>query len=198
MESTINTAPTPAVTPQPTSQAEFQAIVKLANAGDREALTRLRQTLDDNPAVWEDVSRIAIESERKLIDQIAGGDRLVEESIRRRLQQLRTDLAGPSPPPAIRMGVDRVAVAWLLLHIAEKAFIADSGSGLPGAQFNLKKHDLANRQYIAALKSLQELQERLPKGRQTTDAKPGLRVFGGGEDSDGNQVRPTGTCGSKS
>lgn len=194
MDTTINSSPTPATSPEPTPQAEFHSIVSRANAGDRDALARLRQTLDNNPTVWADVSRVAIESERVLVDQIAGGDRLIEESVRRTLKQMRADLAGPSPTAAEMMAIDRVVVAWLLLQIAEKAFVADRGNALPQAQFILKKHDLAHRQYGAAVKSLLDLQERLPKDRpESSNANTGLRLFDGGADTSKEHNRPTGT-----
>lgn len=190
--------PTPATQPAPTPQAEFREIVAQANNGDREALVRLRQTLDANPSVWSDISRTAIESERTLIDQIAGGDRLIGESVQRTLKQMRADLAGPSPTLAEKMAVDRVVVAWLLLQIAEKAFVADRGSTLAQANFNLKRNEFANRQYAAAVKSLRELQERLPKVReQQPNPKPGLRIFDGGQEASPEEQRPTGTCSPK-
>ena len=199
MDTTINNSPTPATSPEPTPQAEFHSIVTRANNGDRDALARLRQTLDNNPTVWADVSRVAIESERVLVDQVAGGDRLIEESVRRTLKQMRASLSGPSPTPAEKMAVDRVVVAWLLLQVAEKAFIADRGNALPQAQFILKKHDLAHRQYGAAVKSLLDLQERLPKDRpESSNANTGLRLFDGGETQQSDQVRATGTFSLKS
>lgn len=195
MNTTTNPAPEPTTTPKPTPQTEFRSIVQQANKGDREALVRLRQTLDANPSVWTDISRTAIESERVLVDQIAGGDRLIEESVRRTLDQMRTDLAGGTPSPAERMAVDRVIVAWLFLQLADKALAADRGSALPQAQFTLKRHDLAGRQYHAAMRSLHDLQSRLPKTQpgQSTQAG-GLRIFDGDGGQPTGSLPPTGTC----
>lgn len=191
MDSTTTAAPTPSAAP---TQTEFKTVVAQANAGDKAALASLRQKLDDNPNIWADIGRIALESERTLIERVAGGDRLVAESVRRTLEQMRTDLNSGSSP-AEKMAVDRVVVAWLFLQLADKALAVDGGAALPQAQFTLKKHEVASRQYHAAVKSLHDVQERLPKAQpDKPPTQTGLRIFDGGQDVSPEQNRPTGTC----
>jgi hypothetical protein len=191
MEPTTTAVPTPSAS---TIQTDFKTVVAQANTGDKAALTSLRQKLDDNPNIWADIGRIALESERMLIERIAGGDRLVEEAVRRTLDQMRTDLTTGSSP-AEKMAADRVVVAWLFLQLADKALAADGGAALPQAQFTLKKHEVASRQYHAAVKSLHDVQERLPKAQPEKDSSStGLRIFGGESGPTNSPLPPTGTC----
>lgn len=132
----MDSTPTAASTPSAAAtQTEFKTVVAQANAGDKAALASLRQKLDDHPNIWADIGRIALESERTLIERVAGGDRLVEEAVRRTLGQMRTDLTSGSSP-AEKMAVDRVVVAWLFLQLADKALAADGGAALQAASWS--------------------------------------------------------------
>lgn len=169
------------------SRANFNEMLARATKGDKEALAAMRKFLDSNSEVWERVGRLAIETELAYVAQISDGDPLVEESVLRTLKQMRSDLGGAAPTPLESMAVERVVATWLALQLADKAVIAvDSGGTLPNANFALRRQELANRHYTAAVKSLNEVQRLLPKAKQSKTAsstgnRPELHIFAADE-----------------
>lgn len=164
------------------TQAGFKETLARAAKGDKEALATMRKILDSNSDVWERVGRLAIETELAFVSQMSGGDPLVEESVLRTLKKMRSDLGGPTPTPLESMAVERVVATWLGLQLADKNVIAVGGGTLPNARFALRRQELANRHYTAAVNSLNEVQRLLPKATQSkaaasTEAGPDLHIF---------------------
>lgn len=143
------------------SSSDFKQLVEQANAGDAAALKQLKQLLDENPAVWQRVGDLALHAERVLIDVITGGEKLMSESLKRSLQDLKAQLAGPDPSPLERLTVERITSCWLALQHVETMLIKTT-PGSHEAAFLLKRQAQADRAYQAALKSLTTVRQLLP------------------------------------
>ena len=154
-------------------------LTKAANDGDDQALAELRLTLDAHPDIWQRVGDLASHAEAALRASIAGGDKLLSESLARETNQMRVDLAGPTPCRLERMAVDRVIACWLQLQYADKLVATGIATTIAQEKHLIRWQDQTNRRYAAALRSLLLVQRVLPASGEGADRREGLRVFGG-------------------
>jgi hypothetical protein len=156
-------APAPAPPPSPTlTQAQaFDEIVKRANAGNDACLAGMRQVLDSKPEIWQKIGNVGTLAEEAWINLVAGDNKLVEESVRRRLNKLTIDLAGDKATPLERLVVGHVGVTWLAASRAE-AEAAEPADNLPRAAFRLKQAESAQRRFAGAARTLATIRALLP------------------------------------
>ena len=88
----------------------LQALVKRAEQGDESALPELRAALDTNPWIWERYGDLARQSQAAWLQLIAGPNLLLRESVERKAEQLRAELAGAG---ILLLGVGGVGVLGL-------------------------------------------------------------------------------------
>ncbi|MCE9525808.1 MAG: hypothetical protein K8R36_07115 [Planctomycetales bacterium] len=86
---------------------------KRANLGDQEALIELREMLDLNPQVWHSLGDLGARAEQRWITLITGGDKLHEESIARKLADMKAGIRAGKPTPLESLLIDMVGVTWL-------------------------------------------------------------------------------------
>jgi hypothetical protein len=163
------------------TEAEFSRLVAHANAGDSGAMVKLRELLDNRPEIWQRVGDLAAHAELLMVNLIAAGNKLMAESLQRKLREMRAELIEPATSMLERMAIDRVLACWLQLQYTDNVVNKASGGTLPNANFQLKRQDAAHKRYGAAVKSLADLRRLLPKATssdsQTQSAT--LRVFTG-------------------
>lgn len=168
--------------PNPQAQAprpdRLQAILARANSGDQTVLPELKRVLDEHPSIWRDCYRLVSMTEQAWLDKIAGKNLLLSQSVRRHVEQLKLDLAGPSPSPLEKLLAERIAACWLGVHYAEFAEAAGDAGGGKEAQMRLKRLDAANKRFLAATKAL-AVSRRLTAGlkieiRHTHGSPPGV------------------------
>jgi hypothetical protein len=150
--------------PAPDYQALFKELVRRSNGGDREALARLRRFLDQKPAIWQKVGDLTAHAEKAWMDLIAGRDQLQAESYRRKLAQLKGELAGPRPTPLEALLVDQVAVCWLGAQYAELQAAGPATGSLEQAAFKLRRAESGQKRLLNAAKTLATLRALLPEG----------------------------------
>lgn len=97
--------------------AEVEPMLNRAQAGDISVLPELRAWLDGHPEVWQRAGDLALHAQEKLLTLVAGQDLFAWESIRRKLEQIRIDLAPSSPLE--KLLADRIALCWLAVHFAD-------------------------------------------------------------------------------
>jgi len=144
------------------SRAEFDAIVRKANAGDQQAILDLRGYLVAHPEIWHAVGDLVRHAEEALIRLIARENQLLAESLRRKGQELRDQLAGSHELPLERLVVERVVAAWFELQFASIKYPADHGKSVALARFICQYKESAQRRFDAAMKSLVLIREKLP------------------------------------
>jgi hypothetical protein len=133
------------------SQADLDEVVLAANGGNQEALARLREILDDNPAIWQRVGDLGHHVENLLLDMVAGSNTLLRESLERKIADMKRDLVGERPNVLEEMVAHRIIVCWLELQYADASHPEPSGS-LAQGRFQLQRKESAQRRLQQALK----------------------------------------------
>jgi hypothetical protein len=140
----------------------FQALVKRANKGDEDALAELRQTLSDNPQIWQAVGNLALHARMVLARAIAGGDQFVLDSLLRYANELESSLVAPQSGPLERLAVQRIVAAWLECNYAALQGAEPHGETLKHAKFALEIRESADKRFHAAIRSLALVRQMLP------------------------------------
>src|SRR5262245_32900469 len=139
---------------EPPVAAELRVLVKSAQGGDRSALPRIREILDQHPEVWRHVGDLAALTERAWIAILAADHPVAVESMKRTAAELKAELAGDNPTRLERLLVDQVVACWMEVSYLE-AVAADPGrSSLDQADFGLKRLESAQRRYLTSLRTL--------------------------------------------
>jgi hypothetical protein len=136
--------------------ADLRKIAAAASAGDHEALARLRRLLDTHGAVWRAVADFEGRIEEALIDQAAGGEQLLAESLRHKIAEMKVDLAGAAAcDPLDKLLIDQIVANWLHLQIAEIA-LATAHSASSSERWR-RTLNSANRMQLEAIRQLADL-----------------------------------------
>src|SRR5205085_2470506 len=109
-----------------------------------------------------------------------GGDLVVKESVRRQLNQMQEELAGPSPTPLEARPVQRVLLAWVQVNFADCLYAqVQKGEGAAVVLRELERRQVAaSRCLTEAVRQLQ-LARRLRRGKKTPVRLAKLDLPGG-------------------
>ncbi len=128
-----------------------------------------------------------------IIDQIAGGNKLMRQILVNEADALRKTLAGPgmpacpNPSPLEQLLIERIVACGLQVTHYERLIEHNSGKGigLDQAAWMHKKADMANRRYLSAIKTLAQVRRlQVPLSVQVNVAAAGgqqVNVSGGTE-----------------
>ena len=133
--------------------AETRQLLQRAQAGDPAVLSELRELLNARPALWRQLGDLGSHVEEVLLGLAAGKSLLARESIRRRLDELRAELAGPAASPVETLLVNRVVICWAQVHLADLEAAQKPKAGPQGAHAE-RRQSGAQARYLAALKML--------------------------------------------
>jgi len=139
-----------------TTLPSLQALVERAQAGDRSSLPELKAALDTNPAIWRQVGDLAAQAQEAWLRLLAGQDLLLEECVRRKLEELRLELVGPDPTPLEALLVERIVACSLQCHYADALYPQARGPEATAAvRLELmRRQESAQRRYLASIKQL--------------------------------------------
>lgn len=155
---------TPSESSAPVSPSQtFADLVRKASAGDQASLTELRRTLDERPDIWQRVGDVSLLAERAWIDLACSGNSLLEESIRRQLVAMKSEIAGAQPSPIEKILIDLIGVTWLASFHSESATAQPDGSAQQ-ATIRLRRAESAQRRFLRAIKTLATLRALVPHG----------------------------------
>ena len=79
---------------------------------------------------------------------------MYRESITRKLELLRDELAGPNPTAVERLLVDRIVSCWLQLHLVEMRFTQLKNLSIGLGEYWQDRIDRSQRRYLSAIKTL--------------------------------------------
>jgi hypothetical protein len=133
--------------------AETRQLLQRAQAGDPAVLSELRELLNARPALWQQLGDLGSHVEEALLGLAAGKSLLARESIRRRMDELRAELAGPAASPVETLLVNRVVICWAQCHLADLEAAQKAKAGQPAAHAERRQAG-AQARYLAALKML--------------------------------------------
>src|SRR5262245_15505029 len=143
---------------------QLQILLKRAEDGDQAVLPELRQALDDHPVIWQHYGDLALRAQTIWVIQASGSDVLLVESLERKLDELRAQLAGPSAPALEQLLADRIALCWLHLHHAELVCAGlASRPDLAAREAAQKRLSAAQHRYLTAVKALATVRKLLQK-----------------------------------
>ncbi len=149
---------------RPITEGELRELTGRAQRGDRAVLPDLMRLLDARSALWRHCGDVARESEALWIDLIAGRDLLVRQSLKRKVAEMKAELAGPAAPPMERLLVDRVVATWMQLAQADMALARLKGGEASIAQLDLmqRRQERAQRSHLAAIRALATVRRLIP------------------------------------
>jgi len=150
---------------EPLTQELFEFLARRANRGDPQAAHRLQRVIQENPHVWRSIGDLSKHAERCLIGLIADGNDVLRESVRLRAEELRISLLAEAIDATLeRMLVDHIVICWLDVEYTRMATIQPQ-QFKQDSRFWARKHDRANKRYLAALKELGTLREAAARRR---------------------------------
>src|SRR5215469_15562175 len=121
---------------------EMQRLILRAQEGDFTSLTELRALLDERRDLWQNVGDLAQHAELNIVRLAAGKDLFAQEAMRRKLAELKEDLAGPSPSQVEKLLVDRIGVCWLhVFHLEMEATHGLGSTNTPQAVYAQRRLD---------------------------------------------------------
>jgi hypothetical protein len=141
----------------PVSRDDFAVLVASANQGDQEALARLKELLDECPAVWHQVADLVTDARPYLLTLASGGDQLNAESVTRKLKLMEAELSGPNPMLLERLAIEHLLNSWLMREHCDLVIAAAQAKGLALSRIQLLQQDQASRRYQAAVRGLQDV-----------------------------------------
>jgi hypothetical protein len=152
----------PAPAPAPLSRLEaFEELVRRASQGNEACLQGLCRLLDEKPEIWKKVGDVAALAERAWVELLSAGNKLLELSIPRRLRELKSELAGPSPTPLEGLLIDYLGVTWLAAQQGELG-AAEVGGSPELARFRLRRAESAQKRFTGAVKTLSLVRALVP------------------------------------
>ena len=133
---------------------ELLALTDRAQKGDKTALPALRQLLK-NPAMVDPLGGdLAKQAQLTHIDKFSGQNLLLKESLTRKLDLMREELAGPNVTPLERLLVERIVACWLHLHHLEMVYACKESMSLALGSYYQRSISSAQKRYLAAIKTL--------------------------------------------
>ena len=160
----------------PWTRDEFDQLCKSANAGDEGAIRQLRSFFDESPAVWRRMSDLSLIMESKLITRIMGADLARQEALRRRVDEMKSQLLGSDPALVLTLAAAPVIASWLEVEDVLIRFGVSKAATNEAQRFAAEMIESAQRRHAAALKEfvrIQELLGRLPTGIPGQRPRPG-------------------------
>jgi len=105
-----------------------------------------------------------------LIQIIADGNALVEQSMRREVDRLKAELAeGETPSPLERLTIQRIIACWLHSQYVDRATLAADAAGLKASSWG-KRQEAAEKRFQSAIKSLDLVRRLKPRRAKMADA----------------------------
>jgi hypothetical protein len=136
---------------------ELKELLTKAIKGDLTLLPELKKAFDEHPELVQRFGDMVSDAERSLLRLAVGSNLVAKEAITRQAADLRTRLATTAPSELERLLIDRIAISWIEVYLADSnlalRLLTDSGAA-PGTQAAEKRLDRAHQRYLAAVKAL--------------------------------------------
>jgi hypothetical protein len=158
--------------------ADLKKLIERAQRGDETSLPALRRMLLDPTAVDKFGGDLAEQAEISFVRAAAGDNLLFRESLTRKLELLRAELAGPNPMPLERLLVERIVACWLQLQDADIRYAQAKDLGLKWGAYYQDRMDRAHRRYLSAIKTLAMVRKLAAPVVQVNIAKKQINVAG--------------------
>jgi hypothetical protein len=162
----------------PNKHDELLALTSRAQKGDETALSALRELLNEPAAGDLFGGDLAKQARLTLIKKFSGQNLLFRESLTRKLDLLRDELAGSNPTPLERLLVERIVACWLHLHHLEHLYAQKDSMSLELGNYYQRSISSAQKRYLAAIKTLAVVRKLAVPVLQMNIAKQQVNVAG--------------------
>ncbi len=131
-------------------------IVRKANEGDPDAITKLCEELNGSNAdlLISACGDISHQAQMTLLDAMYGKQEGFKMAALKSMKQLREDLGWKNSPRIEQMLIDRIVLEWQYLHWTELASTQAGKSSQSQAKYNQDRIDRTNKRFLAATKML--------------------------------------------
>ena len=163
-------------------------IINRAQKGDESTLPVLRELLNSRHII-EAYGNLAHHAEETLIRKFTGKNLAVREGISRKLDTMRTELAGQTPTPLERLLVERIMLCWLHLHQLENIYAEKDSMTFDLGIYYQRCLDRAHKRYLSAIKTLAVIRKLAVPVLQVNIAKKQVNVAGSCVAPDTDQKR---------
>jgi hypothetical protein len=160
--------------PDPEALARLQNLVQRAQQGDESALAELQQILDAHPEIWQRSGDLAAQAQAAWLRLISGPDLLLRESVQRKLEEIKTELAGTDPSPLEKLLVERVAATWLQGHYFDAVYAAVKVNSSDQHRAIVARQHGAQRLFLQSVKMLVTVRKLLSAPQKTGEPQPRL------------------------
>lgn len=175
----------PETVPKPLPSTEttegIREILRRGGKGDEAVLPLLRRLFDRPEGGPELIDRFgdAYRFTRETLIKHAAGDSLViQEALRRKIDGLRDDLAGPDATALERVLAERIALCWFDVHETDRRYSDVSNATLTVAEYRDGRRDRAQRRFLAACKTLATIRKLGLPAIQVNVARQQVNVAG--------------------
>src|SRR5205823_4272861 len=121
---------------------------------------------------------LALEAEQSLVRAAAGTNLALKLSLTRKLELLRTELAGPKPTPIERLLVERAVACWLQVQDADIRYAQAKDLGIKWGDYFQNRIDRTHRRFLSALKTLALVRKLAVPVLQVNIARKQVNVAG--------------------
>lgn len=150
-------------------------LVKAANDGDQEALSRLRALYEAAPELSQLVSDWQYATEQEILNSAAPG---VAVTFRAQADTLRKQLRGEEASPLERLLINRIVLDQLHAFKTEHVLQTSGSLTLAQAEYRQKQAERAQRRLLRSIKSLAEVQKLLRPSVQVNIAERQVNIAG--------------------
>lgn len=165
--------------PVPKPADDLDRLLARARKGDRTALPAVRELLRNPAAVAALGGELAELAERSFVQAMSPDDLAFREAVARKLQLLKAELLGADPSPVDRLLVERVAACWLQVQDADVRAAQATGQSPKWFELYQRRMELANRRFLAAVKTLAQVRKLALPVLQVNIAKKQVNVAAG-------------------
>jgi hypothetical protein len=121
---------------------------------------------------------LAREAQQTLINKFSGQNLLLRESLTRKLDLLRDEIAGPNPTPLERLLVERIVTCWLHLYYLETMYAGKENVTLELGSYYQRNISSAQKRFLAAIKTLAVVRKLAVPILQVNIARKQVNVAG--------------------
>jgi hypothetical protein len=140
---------------EPQELERLGPLLARAEQGDPTALSAVREALDRLPQLWQHYGDLALHARQAWVDRAAGGNLLLRETLDRKLEAVRAELAGPAASPLERLLADQIALCWLQSSYTDAvAARARKGEAPAHQKLALQRQESSLRRLVTATKQL--------------------------------------------
>ena len=144
-------------TRQKLSKERFKEVLDRAEKGDRGVLPDVQAILDEFPDVVDDLGDFNRMARHAMLNNMDGGNILVREAEKRKMDNLCTELEGENPTPLESLLAEQIVLSWQHLRCLELQHAQKGSMPLKMGDYYQRSLDRAQRRYLRAVKTLVQI-----------------------------------------